>query len=243
MNIIDCILVGAVFLFALVGFAAGMLKQFLGILGIIVSLFAGYLFYKNTGNLLLVAVVIAVAGLIFKIAIYVIKKIYFNLRKEKERISLYSRMGGMLIGGFKGAAYVFIVLICIYSFEGIVGAASPDIARYFEDSFFYSYLKQGNLLSGAPLLKKIHFASKLISKKAAGNLLENDAAIYKLRQNPSVKAVLEDKELQQSMQNKDYGRILSNPKFIELLRDKEFLNQIASVDYENIYKQQKGGKE
>ncbi len=240
MNIIDYIFVGAVFFFAVVGFAAGVLRQFLGVLGVIVSLFVGYLFYKNTGNLLFVTVVIVAAGVIFKIIVYAIRKIYFILRKEKEKISFCSRMGGLLIGGFKGAVYVFIVLVCVYLFEGIVRTANPGIAGHFEDSLFYSYFKQSNLLSNVGPLRKIHFACKLISKKSVGNLLANDAAIYKLRQNPSVKAVLEDKELQQDMQNKDYRRILSNSKFIELLRDKEFLNLISSVDYEDIYKQQKG---
>lgn len=240
MNIIDYILIGIVFLYALIGFASGMLRQVCGLLCIILSLFAGYLFYKKTGYLLLLPVSIIAAAIICNIVMYicVIKRVRPGSRKEKPKISLSSRIGGVLIGGFKGTALALMVLICSYLFMGIFIRASPAISGQLEGSFFYSYLEQRNLLPGIRVAKNVYFASKLLSENLTVDLPENDEIIRKLKKNPSYRAVLKDRELQQSIQNKDYKRVLSDPEFLKLLKDKDFLNQIYSIDYEDIYKKQ-----
>jgi len=98
MNIFDYILIGIVSLFALIGFAAGTLSQFLGILVIIISLSLGYLFFEKTGNLLLLPLVLFLSAIASKVVMYVLKRIYFSKQETKPKLSFSSRVLGGLIG-------------------------------------------------------------------------------------------------------------------------------------------------
>lgn len=238
MNLIDYISLGIVFLSALFGFAVGMIRQLLGLLGIAFSLIIGVLFYRKTGNLLLLPVVIITAGIIFKVIIHVIKKMCSDPGSEKPKISLPSRIGGGLIGSFKGAVLVFITLLCINLFMGISGRENTAISKRIAGSFFYSCVNENNLLLDIKVTRNIYFASKLVKENQTIVLPENDEGIRKLKENPSFKAIANDNDLQESIQNKDYRKVLSNPNIRKLLNDKELLKQIYSIDYEAIYNQQ-----
>lgn len=243
MNIIDYILIGIVFVCALIGFATGMLRQLCGLFRIIFSLFVGYLFYKKTGNLLLLPVVVIATGIIFSVIVYIIRKVHRGWQKEKPKTSLFSRVGGGLTGGFKGMALACIALICMYLFTGVFIGINPAISEYVENSYFHSCLKQRNLLPATGVLRNIYFAGKLLNEDLIVELSENSEIISRLRKNPSIRAILKDEKLQQSIQNKDYKELFSNPKFLKLFKDKDFLNQIYSIDYEDIYNKQKLGRE
>ncbi len=239
MNIIDYILTGIVFLYALFGFAIGIIKQLFGLLSIAFSLLAGALFYIKTGNFLLLPVVIIAAGITFKVAIYVIKKMCFDPESEKPKISLPSRIGGGLIGGFKGAVFVFIILLCLNLSMGFSGPRSTAIYKRIKRSFFYSCISENNLLLNIKITRNIHFASKLLKENQTIILPDDDEGIRKLKENPLFKAVANDKDLQESIQNKDYKKILFNSNVRKLLNDKDFIKQMCAIDYEAIYNQQK----
>ena len=238
MNIIDYVLIGIVFLYALIGFATGTLAQFCGLLGILVSLSAGYLFYKNTGNLFILPLVFIAASIIFKIVLYIIKKIYFSFQGKKPVISKPSRIFGSVIGLSKGTAFSFVILVFAYALSGLVAKISPKTEGYLDKSFFYSYIKQNDLLPGLKMVKNIHFANKLLTENANLRSPETVEIIRNLQENPSFKTLLSDNQLQESLKNKNYKELLSNPKFQELLKDRELLKQIYSIDYESIYNKQ-----
>jgi uncharacterized membrane protein required for colicin V production len=243
MNVVDYILIGIVLLYALFGFVSGLLTQICGLLSIIFSLSVGYLFYEWTGNLLFSSLILIAALIGFRILIHIIKRIYFGLRKKRPKLSFNSRILGGLIGSFKGGACASMALIFVYLFSGILGKVAPAITEHLEKSLFYSHLRQLKLLSSVGTFKNIYFASKLLGEDLDIKLSDNYPVLDELRNNPSFRAILEDEELLQSIQDKDYKKVLSHPKFLNLLNDKDFLRIISSIDYETIYEEQKESQE
>ena len=45
----------------------------------------------------------------------------------------------------------------------------------------------------------------------------------------SVKAILEDKQLIESLNQEDYVKVMGNPKFLNLLNGREFLKQLVAL--------------
>lgn len=224
MNALDWILVGIVFVYAVIGFATGMLSQVCGLLGIILSLFLGYIFYAKTGNLLLLPVVIIGTAVAFKILLYLIRLVYFSVRKAKPTRSFLSRMAGGIIASCKGLAFAYIGLICLYLLATIFTATNPAIIGYAEGSLIYSYCVRHNLLPGTKIIERISKATS------------NQEVFSNLKNNPSFRAILDDTQLQQYLRNKDYKKVFQDPEFRNLLKDKDFLRRIYSIDYEDAYK-------
>ena len=240
MNIIDYMLIGIVFLYALMGFASGTLAQLCSLANIILSLLAGYLFYAKTGNLFLVPIIIFAVAVVIKIIIYNIRKVFFKPEEGKKELSFSSRTGGASIASLKGIVAAYILLICIYLSSGILAKFSPAIEEHLQNSLFYSRVKEHELLPRKRTAKNIYFAGKLVGENLMEKLSGNEEIIRKLEENPSFDAVLKDEKLQEDIQKKDYRKIVSHPKFLNLLKDKDFLDQIQSIDFEDIYKQETG---
>ena len=238
MNVVDYILIGVVSFYTLFGFIMGLMEQLLGLLGVMFSLLAGYLFYQKTGNFFLSPIVVIIVGIIFKIIVSLIKKMCSESKSEKSGISFTSRIGGGLIGAFKGAVSVFIALLCISLFLGIFNREGTAISEKIEGSFFYSYVNENNSFSNIEVIRNIYFAGKLLKENHTIVLQENDEVVRKLKENPSFNAIVNDPALRESIQNKDYKKVLSNANFRKLLNDKDFLKQICNIDYEAIYKEQ-----
>jgi len=233
MNIIDYILLTIILLYVLLGFARGILVQLLGFVELGFALFCGYLFHQRSGNLFLMSAVIICAGIIFKIAVYFIKKIFFKLRKVKPRLTFISRITAAALGGLWAMALVFVILLGVYASSGVLFLASPAARNYFNNSFLYSYLERSNIFSNITMVRRINLAGRLLYTGLKGNTLHRQEIISKLQEIPSFRAALEDKEFVQSIRNKNYEKVLSNPKFLKLLQNKELLDQLLCAIEDN----------
>jgi len=239
MNILDTVLAGILAFNLTIGFLKGFLQKAFGVLSFAIGVVAAYAYYKNGGTLFKVMLVFILANLVLRVLFWVLKKM---LRGNIEGPSFFSRVGGGIIGGAEGALCVLAVLVLLHFLNGMAGAAHPGIPRVLENSLFYSRYKEFSKSSNIPGVKET-FAMGESLKGKQKKLVLDPAAAGKLRDNPSIKAILEDKQLLESIQKKDFAKIISNPKFIKLLSDKELLKQLGTPGLYQIQNTLQGDQE
>ena len=235
MNIIDYILLGIVILYALLGLATGTLSQILSLITLAISVIAGYLYYEKYGNLLLLPVVLIVTAIVSKIFIHILRKILLSRPHDKGSISFPSRLLGSLISGFKGIIFALIILSSLHLFGGFWKKINPYLDEYLLKSFFYQKFKSAMEFTGSEVATKVHYANKILNEEVKQPSPEVEEVLSELKENPSFSALLEDKQLMNDIQNKQYKKVLTNPKFLSLLKDKDFVQKLYSIDFEELY--------
>ncbi len=229
MNVIDYLLIGIICVFTLVGFLTGILGQILDIVGMGLSLYGGYLFYLKGGSLFYVPLVIIAIAIIFKIIIKVVKSVYFTSPSDSPRISLLSRMGGGVVGALKGVIFSLFIFIGIYFFSFTLLDKSTYLSISLRESFYYSFIKENNLLPGIGIIETADDANIILDTYSKNKLSLAKETLEELRDNPSFQEILKDKRLLESIRNRDYKALLSNPKFLNLLKDQDFLNKLSEI--------------
>ena len=218
MNRFDAVLIGVVAVSSIIGYSKGFVKEAFGIASVIISALAAYIYFKSGGSLLFLFQVFILVNIGLQVAFWVVKRL---LKQGDANLSLSCRIGGGVIGFFKGAVFVLIALAALRFFGAMIPAASYDINKYTQTSTLYKISRVFNW----PLVKET--AESL--KENQGPLTLPTEAVNTLIKNDSVRAILEDEQLKEYIRQKDYRKILSNPKFVSLLNDKEFLKQAVAL--------------
>ena len=218
MNRFDAVLIGVVAVSSIIGYSKGFVKEAFGIASVIISALAVYIYFKSGGSLLFLFQVFILVNIGLQVAFWVVKRL---LKQGDANLSLSCRIGGGVIGFFKGAVFVLIALAALRFFGAMIPAASYDINKYTQTSTLYKISRVFNW----PRVQET--AESL--KKNQGPLTLPPEAVNTLIKNDSVRAILEDEQLKEYIRQKDYRKILSNPKFVSLLNDKEFLKQAVAL--------------
>lgn len=218
MNRFDAVLIGVVAVSSIIGYSKGFVKEAFGIASVIISALAAYIYFKSGGSLLFLFQVFILVNIGLQVAFWVVKRL---LKQGDANLSLSCRIGGGVIGFFKGAVFVLIALAALRFFGAMIPAASYDINKYTQTSALYKISRVFNW----PRVQET--AESL--KENQGPLTLPPEAVNTLIKNDSVRAILEDEQLKEYIRQKDYRKILSNPKFVSLLNDKEFLKQAVAL--------------
>ena len=218
MNRFDAVLIGVVAVSSIIGYSKGFVKEAFGIASVIISALAAYIYFKSGGSLLFLFQVFILVNIGLQVAFWVVKRL---LKQGDANLSLSCRIGGGVIGFFKGAVFVLIALAALRFFGAMIPTATYDINKYTQTSALYKISRVFNW----PLVKET--AESL--KENQGPLTLPPEAVNTLIKNDSVRAILEDEQLKEYIRQKDYRKILSNPKFVSLLNDKEFLKQAVAL--------------
>ncbi len=220
---IDVILIGIVTGFFLTGFIRGLLRQALEVLCFIIAAAAAYVYYKNNGSLLRITLVFTLTNLGLGVVFWGLLKL---LRKKGEKLSFTSRFAGALIGGFEGIIFALVTVVFLHFLSGAIAAAKPHIAERLEDSFFYARYKAISLASQVPVVKETYRMGELLKGK---KIALEPQTVRQLEQNPSIQAVLEDKQLAESIKQRDYAKIITHPKFLKILDDRRLVKQLVAI--------------
>ena len=214
MNEFDIVLISAVVVSSLVGYFKGFVKEALGALGVIVSAAVTYIYFKRGGSLLSLSLVFILTNLGLAVVFWWLRK---SVWQNDSELSSFRRMGGVAVGFLKGAACVLIILASLGLFSGIIKVTRPDINEYVETSVLYARYRG-------------------IKPAAAGSLKEKPAPaglpkemVREFIKIGSVKAILEDKQLIEDLNQEDYAKVMGNPKLLKLLNDPEFLKQVVAL--------------
>ena len=218
MNRFDAVLIGVVAVSSIIGYSKGFVKEAFGIASVIISALAAYIYFKSGGSLLFLFQVFILVNIGLQVAFWVVKRL---LKQGDANLSLSCRIGGGVIGFFKGAVFVLIALAALRFFGAMIPTATYDINKYTQTSALYKISRVFNW----PRVQET--AESL--KESQGPLTLPPEAVNTLIKNDSVRAILEDEQLKEYIRQKDYRKILSNPKFVSLLNDKEFLKQAVAL--------------
>jgi len=218
MNRFDAVLIGVVAVSSIIGYSKGFVREAFGIASVIISALAAYIYFKSGGSLLFLFQVFILVNIGLQVAFWVVKRL---LKQGDANLSLSCRIGGGVIGFFKGAVFVLIALVALRFFGAMIPTAAYDINKYTQTSALYKISRVFNW----PRVQET--AESL--KENQGPLTLPPEAVNTLIKNDSVRAILEDEQLKEYIRQKDYRKILSNPKFVSLLNDKEFLKQAVAL--------------
>lgn len=219
MNELDAVLTGVVIISSIIGYYKGFIKEALGIVSVIISALATYIYFKNGGSLLSLSLVFMFTNLGLTVAFRVMR---MPVKQGDTKPSIFYRLGGGAIGFFKGVVFVLIVLAALRFFGGMINTDVGDINKYTKASVLYGRYQE--ILNGP----RVQETAESLKEKQ-GPLTLPPEAVNKLTENNSVRAILEDQQLKESIRRKDFSKILSNPKFLNLLNDKEFLKQVVAL--------------
>ncbi len=201
------------------------------------SVFLTYVCYKRGVNVFLLPLVFIAVALVFNFCARLLIRLFSHPADDRHGVSSFSRLIGGLIGGLKGLALAVSLLFCIQLLAGPLNRIYPAVGAYLEGSALNSYFKQIIRSSDVNAAKAVYYAGELLKREPKKSFLP-DETVRNLQSNSSLKAVIEDEDLMQSLKGGDYKKIFSSQKFLNLLKDKEFLGRIASIDFEAIYEQQ-----
>ncbi len=215
MNIIDAIAAGIVGFYFVTGYVSGLLKKVLGIMSFVISAVAAYIYYNKGAGLLNVIALFLLTNLVLIIVVGLWMRLK---RKDGAILSFSSRAAGGIVGSIEGAAYVLVMLTTINYFNGIISVTNPVIAANLESSFLYSRYRKISMGPNAQ-----------IGKEKQETIVFDPQTVDKLRENPSLKAMLDDKQLLESINQKDYGRVISCPAFLKVINDRELLKELIKV--------------
>lgn len=221
MNNLDAVLIAAVALSSIIGYSKGFVKEAFGIASLAISALAAYIYFKSGGSPLFLFQVFILVNIGLHLAFWAVKK---SLKRGDAKLSLSCRIGGGVIGFFKGAVSVLITLAALRFFGAMITTAVGDINKYTQASTLYRISRVFNW----PPVKEINE----LSRENQGQFTLPPEAVAALIKNDSVRAVVEDEKLKEHIRQKDYRKILSNPKFLNLLNDKEFLKQATALGLE-----------
>ena len=228
-NIIDYIFIGMVLVYGLIGFLSGFLTQILGWVRLAAVALTGYLFYKVNGNLLILPLVVIAAAVLFMIIARVVRSLCFSPGDEGRKISFYSRTLGAAAGGLRGALVGGFYLVSVYMLSVMLLNNSTFTNNFIKHSFFCSLIHGHDLIGSLNIVEALAKNKDIFTTDKDNKIMVNKNIIEKLQNNSSFKVLLEDKDIMNSIKNKDYNKLLSSPKFISLINDKEFLKQMESV--------------
>jgi len=227
-----------VLVYGLIGFLNGFLIQILGWVELVAVALTGYLFYKVNGNLLILPLVVIAAAVLFMIIARVVKSLYFSPSDEGRKISSYSRTLGAVAGGLRGALVGVFYLVSVYMLSVMFFNNSAFTNNFIKHSFFCSLIHDHNSIGNLNIVEDLSENNGILNTDKNNNLMVNREIVDKLQNIPAFKALLEDKDIINSIKRKDYNKLLFNPKFIRLFNDKEFVRQMKSIISEGSRTQQ-----
>src|SRR3989338_5373692 len=107
MNELDIMLIVAVAVSSLMGYFKGLIKEAMGVFGVIVSVVVTYIYFKKGGSLLSLSLIFILTNLGFIAAFWALKKFVW---KSEVELSLTHRLGGGGVGFVKGMGSGLIAL-------------------------------------------------------------------------------------------------------------------------------------
>ena len=197
MNRFDAVLIGVVAVSAIIGYSKGFVKEAFGIASVIISALAAYIYFKSGGSLLFLFQVFILVNIGLHVAFWVVKRL---LKQGDAKLSLSCRIGGGVIGFFKGAVFVLIALAALRFFGAMITTAAYDINKYTQTSVLYKISRVFNWPRVQETVESL--------KEKQGSLTLPPEAVNALIKNDSVRAILEDEQLKESIRQKITVRFL-----------------------------------
>ncbi|MFH1783895.1 MAG: CvpA family protein [bacterium] len=250
--ILDLLILGIISFFVFLGTRQKTMNQLINLISLLVATFAALKLYTYLGNLIVASGVFGyfaadiISWVFICLALYIgltfagrkyLKKIEEKYFKEK-----YDKIFGGILGGMKT---LFIIVFVLFLMDVLVHArtdkkdALAKTRHALDNSFIASTVIKYNPFKVLKITKALSGYARLQNNPKAVSKVAQQQEIQQLLKNKTIKELINDKKLNSAIANRDYVRLLQNDKFMEVLRDKEAMRLLMSVDFENVFEEEK----
>lgn len=224
-------------IFCILGFAKGVIRQFFSILAFILAS-AASLIIPHIVSLPVIEGASPIWGyIILSILIWVpsfliINSIgkFFSRRMTKKGIKFGDRLWGLVFGGIKGLIIVILIIFLLDILPDELRQSIPLVSNVFGESRIVSIIQPYNPLLKIHIMKNLQIVISSLSDPDYMELLSNDPGFQRLRQNESIKMVLNDPELKKVLEEGQFIKFITHPKVQMLIKDKEALRLLLTTD-------------
>ncbi len=205
------------------GASRGFLKSILGPLALAIATAAAFLVYKNTNNVVL-SLIIGVAGpFVLNFILLFILNSFRTVASSDFGPNIFSRLMGAAVTFAWGMVFILPVVL----FLAVVPAFHPSIAMIQKD------IKQSACFI---LIRPLtHYVPSFLSSpgKSPTITTANRQSLQAIASTPQMKELLDDPEIRQAIEQKNYAKLMTNPKIMALTQDPGFIKKILAA-YEHM---------
>lgn len=223
-----------ILVFLILGFIKGAIRQFFGILAIIMSSTASVLIPYFVKLPDIEGISIIWKDIIFSILIWIPAFLILNgigkfiaRKMTKKGITIGDRIWGAVFGTAKG---IMIIIILVF----FIDILPLNITASIPDSRIADVIKPYNPILKIDIVKNLAGMMLAADDPDYMELLNKDSDFRELCQMESVKSILDDKEMKETLNKQQYLKFIANPKVQALVRDKEALKLLLGMDVENV---------
>lgn len=226
-----------ILIFCILGFAKGVIRQFFSILAFILASAASVI-VPHFVKLPAMEGVSPIWGyIIFSILIWVPAFLIFNSlgkfiakRMSKKGIKFSDRLWGLVFGGIKGFIIVILLIFFIDLLPGDIKQSVPFVSNIFNESKIVSVIEPYNPLLKLQIMQNLEAVISALTDPDYMNLLGNDPGFQKLKQNDSIKQILNDADLKKILEEHEYIKFMTHPKVQNLIQDPEAMKLLLKTD-------------
>lgn len=237
----DYMITGLIALFCILGFAKGAIRQFFSILAFVIATVASVVIPYFV-NLPVIEGASPVWGyIILSILIWVptflvansIGK-FLSKRMTKKGINFSSRLWGFLFGGIKGLIIVIIIIFLIDLVPSNVKESIPWVPELYRESRVVSIIQPFNPLVKIHIMENLQLILSALEDPDYMEILTRDPGFQKLRQNETIKEILNDPELRKILQEHQYIKFITHPTIRALIKDQDAMRLLLTTDIDKV---------
>lgn len=224
-------------IFCILGFIKGAVRQFFGVLAFIIASVASVV-VPYLVNLPAIEGASPIWGyIIFSILIWVPTFLIFNSigkfiarRMTKKGIKLGDRIWGLVFGGLKGLIIVIIIIFLLDIIPSSVKESIPAVSALLRESKIVSVIQPYNPLLKIHIMENLQIIISALGDPDYMDLLSEDPGFQKLRQQASIRLILDDPELKKALTERQYIKFITHPKVQMLIKDQEAIKLLLTTD-------------
>lgn len=159
------------------------------------------------------------------------------MRAATPSLATIDRLGGALLGGVKGGAIVYVMIVGFALLAIPLKSQDPDDRLHLRDSVLYALGQQYDLFApwrfaDLDRVKKLLVAGQEAPRTAASNHPE----VYDLVRAKGVRELVNDPELREALDAGDDVKLFADERVRALLNDRDFVERLRRADFEALEK-------
>lgn len=226
----DIILAFIIILLFLRGWTRGFMRSILGPIAIFGAGWISMIYYAQTQNILISALIGILGPLVIGIAVsLLLNALKLTKPKEERTCSPLSRfLGGCFTLSWTGTLlFLFLFLITIIPLK-INWLTSTQ--SHIENSMIYQKVVN-SVKHVLPLsVQETNNTLHQLQDPEYANEIGNSKEYQSLENNKTYQEIMADEEIVTAIKEKNFVKLVSNEKFLKAIQDKEFLSQMVELN-------------
>lgn len=223
-------------IYCVVGFLRGAIRQFFGIVTLIVVTALSIVvpsFVKLPGGdivspIVAHCVLVVLIWIPSYLVLHSVSK-FILARILKEGVSTSDRLWGLSFGAIKGLIISLLIVFFVSLFPENIMQLFPVASKVYRESKFTTYTLPYNPLLKIHIIKNLKIVTTAIYDDEYREQLEKDKNYRAILNQKSIKPILEDQEIRQYIENKQIIKFISHEKTQALMKDTEAIKLLLNT--------------